>query len=282
MKQRGIKVLSISIGLLIMALGLHLFLIPAHLAVGGVTGLVMVIKAFIPSVNIGLLMLIFNVLLFILAFIVIGFEFGGYTIYCSFALSGILGFLEALFPMTAPAAKDIVLNLVFGIVIQGVGMAIIFSQNASTGGTDIIAKIINSLTGIKIGSSLFLADALITLLAGLTFGLELGLYAFLGILLNAMVIDKAIAKFDEKVQVLVISSENTSIMDFVHDEMGRGSTCFAGYGGYTQKEQQILSVVMRSKELSGFRKAIYRIDPKAFITVNALHDVYGEGFTPGY
>ncbi len=278
MRERLKQYLLINVGLLIMAFGLHFFLIPADLAVGGVTGLAMVIKNFLPSTNLGLLMGVFNVILFTLAFILIDREFGSKSIYCSIALSVIIGVFEVILPFDQPVVDDIVLNLTFGIIIQGIGMAAIFYQNASTGGTDIVARIINKYTHLGIGKALFLADSLITLLAGFIFGVELGLYAFLGILINGLVIDKVIAGINTKIQIQIISCKPEIVNKYVHQELGRGSTLFSCSGGYTNKNKQVISVVLTRREYMKLKYFLKKSDPSAFVTVNFVYEVLGEGF----
>ncbi len=272
------RFIIINIGLIIMAVGLHIFLIPANLAVGGVTGLAIVIKNFIPSASIGVLMIIFNVILLIVAFIFIGKEFGGYTIYCSLALSFFVGLFEKLLPLSESLTDDILLNLIFGISVQGIGMALIFYENSSTGGTDIIAKVLNKYFNIKIGMALFIADSLITLFAGLAFGVELGLYAFLGILLNGMVIDKIISGFDTRVHALIIADNLESITDYITNKLDRGYTFFYGQGGYTKQEKRVISLVVRKREYLTLKKFINENHPDAFLIVNFVHDVIGNGF----
>lgn len=272
------RFIRINIGIAIMAAGLYLFLIPSNLAVGGVTGLAMVIQRYIPNLNLGLLMAVFNILLFIVAFLVIGKDFGGYTIYTSFMLSAMIGVFEYLLPTYNGITDDILLNLIFGILIQGSGMAIIFYENASTGGTDIIAKILNMFTGLGIGKALFLSDALITLAAGFAFGPVLGLYAFLGILINGLIIDKIIAGFDTKIQAMIISDHHAEISDYIHETLGRGTTYLKGVGGYSLNDKKILSVILNRKEYMKLKHQIKIIDSMSFVSVTFVHEVFGEGF----
>ena len=272
------KFIWINVGVFIMALGLYIFLMPAELAVGGVTGIAMVMQHFFKYVNIGILMIGLNLILFVVAFLVLGFEFGGYTIYCSFLLSSMLGIFEKFFPISQAIVDDLFLNLAFGIVIQGIGMAIIFYQNASTGGTDILAKIVNRFSGLGIGKALFLSDALVTLAAGLTFGPKLGLYAFLGILINALVIDKVIAGFETKIHTLIISERSDAITAYIHDVLNRGTTFISGTGGYTHLDKRIISVVLNRKEYMALKHFMKEVDPNAFIVMNFVHEVIGEGF----
>lgn len=268
----------INFGLIIMALGLHFFLIAADLATGGVTGLAMVINHYLPNLPIGAIMTFFNVLLFVLALLLIGKEFTGYTLYSSFALSGMIYMLEVFFPMSGPLVPETLLSLIFGILIQGIGMGIIFYQNASTGGTDIIAKIINKYTHMEIGMALLLSDMIVVLLAGVAFGFSLGLWALLGIMLNGLVIDRVIAGFEMKLTVLIVSKEPEAINRFVIDVLDRSTTIYKAQGGYTGTDRQVVHVVLDKGQYIKLKQFIRGIDPEAFITVGFAHEVLGEGF----
>lgn len=272
------KFILVNLGVLIMAIGLYYFLIPANLAVGGVTGLAMVINNLFSSIPIGIIMIISNIILFTTAFIIIGKEFGGYTIYASFLLSGIIYLFELVTPLNAPLIDDILLNLVYGIIIQGIGMGLIFHQNASTGGTDIIAKIVNKFTHLEIGKALFLSDFLIVILAGFSFGASLGLYALMGILINAYVIDKIIAGFNKKMNVMIISSKTEEINDFILNKLERGTTLYNASGGFSKEDKTVISTVVNKKQYIKIKNYISNIDSKAFLTIGFVHNVHGEGF----
>ena len=262
--------LIINFGLLITALGMYFFLIPADLAAGGVTGLAIVINNLLPNLPVGLIMLIFNSILFVVAFLAIGKEFGGLTVYNSLLLSGLIYILEIFAPMDRPLGEDLLVNLIYGILISGAGMAIIFNQNASTGGTDIIAKIISKLTHLDIGKSLLIADSVIALSAITVLGIEVGLYSLLGIILNSTIIDKAIAGFNTKYQI---------INDFITQEMGRGVTILRAVGGYSKTEKNVIHIVLPRSEYGILRKKVMEIDPRAFIWINLVNEVHGEGYT---
>ncbi len=271
--------LIINFGVIIIAVGIYYFLIPSDLAVGGVTGLAIVINKLFPKLPIGIVMIIFNIILFILAFTVIGPEFGGYTIYTSFLLSGLIYILEIITPMSGPIIDDLLINLIYGILIQGVGMAIIFNKNTSTGGTDIIAKIINKFFNLDIGKSLFLADSVIVISAALVFGVELGLYALLGILINSAIIDKVIAGFNTRIKVAIISDKEPEISKFITRELERGVTLLYGVGGFSNSEKRIINTVVSRKEYLIIKNKVKEIDPRAFIWVSFVNEVLGEGFS---
>lgn len=273
------KFLIINLGLLIMTIGLYFFLMPSNLAVGGATGLAMVLSYLIPSIPMGVILAVINIILFIAAFIVLGTEFGGYTVYSSLALSGMIAFFELLMPMTAPFTDDLFINLIFGILISGVGMGLVFNQNASTGGTDIIAKIINKYLHLEIGKSLLAADFLITLFAGLVFGARLGMYALLGIVINSFVIDKMIAGFNVKINMIIISREIEAINEFILVDVFRGTTIYHATGGYSKEERRIINTIVSRSEYVRIRNFVRNIDDKAFVAVSYITEIEGEGFT---
>lgn len=272
------KFMLINLGIIIMAIGLYYFLIPENLAVGGVTGFAMVINHIFPNIQIGLIMTISNIILFILAFLIIGRDFGGYTIYSSFLLSAFIYVLEIVTPLNTPIIDDLLINLIYGITIQGIGMAIIFSQNASTGGTDIIAKIINKFTHLNIGKALVLSDFIITILAGLAFGLKLGLYALLGVFINAYVIDNIIAKFNEKMNIVIISNKSKEINDYIINEIKRQTTIYTADEGVSRNRKTIISTVVGKKQYIRIRNYAQDIDSEVFITVGVVSEVLGNGY----
>ncbi len=272
------RFIFINIGLFIMAIGLMVFLEPSNLAVGGISGLSMVIRSYFPSLNLGILILFFNVILIILSFILIGPQFSGYTIYSSVALSFMITVIQKFFNFGVIFPNDLMITLLVGILTSGIGMAIVFYQNASTGGTDIIAKIINKYTHIEIGKSLFLSDALITIAAGVAFSPRIGAYAFLGILMNGFVIDKVIAGFEIKSQSLIISEKHKEIRDYIIHDLNRGATYVKVIGSYSGEDKMMINVVLSKREYIKLKKFVRTIDPRAFITMHYTHEVLGEGF----
>lgn len=273
------RFILINVALVIMAYAVMMFLEPPKLAAGGVMGLAIVIQRFIPSLDIGMLMLAFNIVLFGLAFLLIGPHFGGYTIYCSLALSVIISFIERTSNFGVQFGGDLFLNMTVGILIQGIGMAMVFQQNASTGGTDVVAKIINKYTNIEIGKSLFIVDALITIGAAYTFGPTVGAYSFLGVLINGVVIDNVIAGMTTKAHVLIISHDPERIVKYIYETLGRGATYINSKGSFTLKEQRMVSVVLSKRQYLRLRTFIKQHDPTAFLNMHYVHEVLGHGFS---
>jgi uncharacterized membrane-anchored protein YitT (DUF2179 family) len=165
-----------------------------------------------------------------------------------------------------------------GTAMSGLGMAIIFNHNASTGGTDIIARILNKYVHIDIGKSLLITDFVVTFAAALTFGIQKGMYAFIAVISNGFIIDYAIAGFNVAMQVFVMSSHSDIIAEFIMNELGRGVTFFTGQGAYSSKNMKIVYSILSRKEFIKLRGYIKEVDSKAFITVSDAHEVLGEGF----
>jgi uncharacterized membrane-anchored protein YitT (DUF2179 family) len=271
--------LLLNLGLLLVAIGIYYFLVPNNLAAGGVSGLAMVITQYLPSIPIGLLMLGMNFVLFILAFFLIGREFAVKTVYSSFALSGMIWLLELIYPMSQPIlTDDLFIQLIFGILISAIGMAIVFNMNGSTGGTDIIAKIFNKYFHLPIGKGLLAADFFITLFAAITFGPKIGMYAILGVMLNGFAIDLVIEGFNIVKQLVIITSRTEDVKKFIIDELGRGATVYAAKGAYSGDEKEVITTIVSQKEFVRLKNYVKSIDPEAFITVSNVHEALGEGF----
>ena len=270
--------LLITIGVLIVAFGICFFLIPADLATGGITGLAMVINEVAPAISIGQILLILNIVLFIVGFLTIGKAFGAKTIYASFLLSGIIYVMDEFIKIDAPLVDDLFVNLIVGILIQGIGLGIVFNQDASTGGTDIIAKVLNKFFHFEIGKALLMADFVVVSLAAYSFGIELAIYAFLGIVMNGFIIDTAIEGFNLKVSVSIISKKTDEIQKFIVDVLERGATIYTAKGAYTMVDKEIVTSVMDKKEFIKLKTYIKEIDPDAFVMISNVREVLGEGF----
>lgn len=268
----------ITIGVILVSFSLELFLAPNNIAAGGVSGIAIIINHFVPSLQIGLLMLIMNIILFIIAFIVIGNKFGGKTIYASLALSGIIWLMDKIGVSKYVITKDLLLATIFGTLISGIGMAIVFNQNASTGGTDILAKILNKFVHLDMGKALLSVDFIVVLFTLASFGAEVGMYALLAVIINGFIIDNVIEGLNSCKQIVVVSSKIDLIGKYIMDELDRGCTILHGRGGYTDKDSSILYTVLSRKQFIKLKTYIKEVDNRAFITVSEAHEVLGEGF----
>lgn len=267
----------ITLGIILVCIAIQYFYIPNDINGGGVTGIALVVNNYLPGANLGILMAIMNAVLFVVAFIFIGTSFGGKTIYAAMGLSALNWFVEEfVHPVGFPG--DTMLGAIAGTVILGVGLGIVFTQDASTGGTDIIAKILNKFFHIDMGKGMQMVDIMVVLLSAVAFGADKGVYAALCVLLNGIIIDKVVQGFNTCHQVIVFTDKLEELRQYINKDLDRGCTVFQGEGGYTREKRDIVYCVLGRTQLVTLRKYIKEKDKDAFIIVNEAHNVLGKGF----
>lgn len=281
MKQLVKEYIGIIIGALLIAIGLYFFWAPSNLAAGGVSGLAIVLKALFPIVPIGILIFILDCLMFMIGFIMLGKSFGLRSLMCSLSVSILMTGLEFIWPNWQPISDDLLILLIFGALFIAIGQALVFNLEASSGGTDIIAKMITQYTHLNIGTSLMIADMIVVLLATGIFGLEKGLYAALGVLITTNLIDYLISGFNVQRYVMIIPSSSDKVQPintYILETLERGATIYTAEGAYSKNPKQVITTVIDRKEFIDLKKKLIKIDPLAFMTVQNLHEVVGEGF----
>jgi len=277
MNEKIKEFLIITLGFILVSIAVEYFYVPVHITGGGITGIAIVINYHWPSLPIGMLMMVMNVVLFIVGFLFIGGNFGSKTIYASFGLSGTIWLIE-MFLKPHGLTNDVLLSAIIGTLLLGTGLGIVFSQNASTGGTDIIAKILNKFFHIDLGKSLQTVDIFVVILAGITFGIATALYAVVCVLLNGIIIDKVIEGFTSVKAVMVFSNNSEHIQKYIINEIDRGCTAFEGQGGFTGNKSTVIYSVMDRTQLIKLRTYIKKNHPDSFIIVSEAHEVLGKGF----
>lgn len=278
MKGKIKEYVFITLGMIMVAAGLYFFLMPQKLAVGGANGLAIVINHWIPILSIGAIMIIINIVLFIIGFLIVGTSFGFKTIYASLGTSITISLFERIIPIQQPLVEDIIIQLIFGVFISAIGMGIVFNQNASTGGTDIIAKIINKFFGIELGKGVLISDFIIIIMAGFAFGPELGMYSLLGIILNGVVIDWTIEGISLCKEVNIVSEYSNDIKEYIVNDLERGATIYNAKGAYTGEKKNVVVTVIDRRDFIKLKSYIKGIDKDAFITVSNVYEVLGDGF----
>lgn len=274
------RFLFVNIGVILVAVGLHFFLVPNSLAVGGTSGLSIEINHLFPFIPVPYILTALNTILVVIGFIFIGADFGFYTVYASISLGVFLWLLELVVPLNQSLVEgDIFINLIFGIFIQAIGIGIVVNQGASTGGTDIVAKIVETYTRFSFGQGLIMSDGVVTLLATLLYGPKLGMYALLGAIINSTVIDKMIAGFDTKYHITIITNKIEEINQFILVDLYRGSTLYEAKGGYKGDARTIIVTVVDKKDYVRLKEFIRKTDKEAFMYVSNVTEVEGYGFT---
>lgn len=267
----------ITIGIILVSIGLEYFFFPNNIAAGGVSGFALVIQdAF--NIEAGTVMWICNIILFILAFIFIGGSFGTKSIYAAFGLSAILSVIEKL-GISYAVTDNLILATVFGSVFTALGGAIVFNQGASTGGTSITAKLLSKYLNMDIGKGLLISDSFVIVLAIYNFGVELGLFGLIAVYLASSLIDKFIDGINSCKQVIVFTSNEEMVSKYIIKDIDRGCTVFDGRGGYTGNRNSVIFTVLDRRQFIKLKQFIKENDSTAFITVNEAAEVLGKGFS---
>ena len=266
--------LLVVIGALVTAVSFSWFFLPYDVAPGGVTGIATVLSS-LTGLSVGLLSFLINVPLFLTGWRQVGWRFAVRSFVAMVLLSVFIDLLPPLNP-----AGDIMLATVFGGVLLGVGLGIVVRAGATTGGTDMAAKMIHRLAGfLSIATILFIIDATVVLIAAMAFGIQAGLWALIALFISSKAMDVVIKGFNTAMQFLIITREPEEIVRRIHGDLDRGCTRIKAYGTYSGEEMGTLLCVVARTEASRLKKVIAEADPNAFVTVCDVHEALGEGFT---
>jgi transporter len=270
--------LFIGIGVILLSFGLHFFLFPNKIASGGITGFALIINHIFGISN-SLIVTIGNIILFTLGFMLISGNFGIKSIYAAILLSVVLLIFEKFFPHHS-LTNNLTLATIFGSVFGALGSTIVFTYDASTGGTSIIGKIINKYFGLRLGISNFIADAFVTVLAMFAFGVELALFGLLSVYISGYMVDKFIDGFNSRKQIFIVTENKEIIVEYILRDFNRGCTVFSGKGGYSGVSRDVLMTILDRRQFIHLRKFLKVNDPTAFVTVTETTKVFGLGFDP--
>ncbi|MBG9816213.1 MULTISPECIES: YitT family protein [Bacillus] len=264
--------LLILIGSAIVAIGFNTLLLPNQIAAGGVSGISTIMQSFgfeAAYVQWGL-----NIPLFIAGFYLLGGTFGVKTLVGSIFLP----FMVFVTRHIAPVTHEALLAAIFGGVVIGIGIGLVFLGNGSTGGTALAAKIINKYTGLTLGTCLAMMDGLIVLAAMTVFGIEEGLYAVIGVFISSKTIDVVQAGFSHSKMAMIITGHEDEVRQAVFDQIDRGVTKISAVGGYTDHDRPILMCVVGQSQFTKLKQVVKAIDASAFVIVMDAKEVLGEGF----
>lgn len=279
MKLQKLKsYLFMTLGAFIMACGIYFFKFPNNFSTGGVSALSILLVPLNTGLTAGQYMMIFNVLLLVIGFIVFGRNFAFKTVYCSMLLSLFNILLENIFPMTSPFTEQKMLELVFAIGLTAVGSAILFNENASSGGTDIVAMILKKYTRMNIGNALLVSDFVLALASAFVFGIETGLFSVLGLIMKAFVVDNVIDSINLTKCFFIVTEHDEEICRFITEELHRGATVSLAKGVFTGDEKKMVITAMGRGQAMLLKQKIKQIDPKAFCIITSSSDILGKGF----
>lgn len=264
--------LLITFGSLLAAAAIYFFMLPSHVAVGSVSALAMVLSNFIP-LPVSIITLVLNGILLIIGFLLIGPEFGVKTIYTSILIPVLLGLLELLFPNFQSLTQDPLLDVLCYILVVGMGMAILFLCNASSGGLDIVSKIMNKYLQIELGRAGAIAGMVVALTSAFCYDTKTVVLSLLGTYFGGMIVDHFIFGLNVKRRVCVLSTRLDQITDFVLQELHSGASLYQLTGAYDNTARTEMITIVDKQEYRRLMDFIRAVDPKAFVTVYTVSDL---------
>ncbi|WP_088070604.1 YitT family protein [Gottfriedia luciferensis] len=269
--------LFVVIGSAIIAIAFCVFLLPNHIASGGVSGISTILKSTM-GYNPAFVQWAFNIPLFIAGVIFLGRQFGVKTLVGTIFIPFVVYLITVVYKLE-PATDNPLLASIFGGLFIGLGLGIVFRGKASTGGTDLAAQIVHKYTGLSLGICVAFIDGLIVLTSAIVFNLESGMYALIALFVTSKTIDLVQIGLARSKMALIITSEVELVTNAIVHELDRGVTKLTGIGGYTNEDRLVLMCVLDQTEFSSLRDIVKSIDRHAFITVVDATEVLGEGFT---
>lgn len=273
--------LILNIGVAMLAVGIYFFLAPNGFAMGGVSGTsILLAKLFgnIIPISQSTYLAVINVILLIVGVVVLGKECGLLTFYCTITYSAESMLLEYFVPLHAPLTDEPLLELAYAVLLIGVGGAIVFRCNASSGGTDIIALILRKYTSLNTGTALLFSDLFIALSSIFIYDIRTGLFSLLGLFAKVFVIDDLLDSMNMCKAFTIITTKADQIREYIMTEMKHGATVHKAEGAYSGEEKQVIITVCRRTEALKLRRRVKEIDPHSFIIITKTSEIMGKGF----
>lgn len=264
--------LIITVGTAIVAAAVFFFMLPSHVSVGSGAALAMVLSNFIP-LSVSTITLIMNVALLIIGFLLIGPEFGAKTIYCSILMPLIMRAFEAIFPNFQSITQDPLLDVICYILVVGVGLSILFSRNASSGGLDIVAKIMNKYLKIDLGKAMSTSGIVVAISSALCYDAKTVVLSLLGTYFGGILVDHFIFGLNIKRRVCVISEQLDCIVQYVLHDLHSGATLNEIIGAYDNAPRMEMITIVDKQEYKSLMDFIRKTDPKAFVTVYSVSEM---------
>ena len=266
------EALILTVAMTIIATSVYFFLVPSHASISSISGLGIVLSNFVP-LPLSTITMILNVVLLVIGFFTCGKEFGVKTVYTSILLPVLLGLFEKLFPGSESLTGSQELDVICYILVVSVGLSILFNRNASSGGLDIVAKIMNKYLHMDLGKAMSLSGMCVALSAALVYDKKTVVLSILGTYLNGIVLDHFIFDHNIKRRVCIITKKEEELRNFIINDLHSGATVYEAIGAYNmEKHREIITIVDKS-EYQRLMNYMNNEDPKAFVTVYHVSDM---------
>lgn len=267
-----IEINILTIAIAIIAVAVYFFLVPSHTSISSMSGLGIVLSNFVP-LPLSAITMILNVVLLIIGFFTCGKEFGLKTVYTSVMLPVFLGIFENIFPNTGSITNSQELDVLCYILVVSVGLSILFNRNASSGGLDIVAKIINKYLHMELGKAMSLSGMCVALSAALVYDKKTVVLSVLGTYFNGIVLDHFIFDHNIKRRVCIITKKEEKLRQFIVRDLHSGATIYEAIGAYNMEKRNEIITIVDKGEYQKLMKYINQEDPEAFITVYTVSDM---------
>lgn len=269
----------ITIGTLLVVVGVYFFKFPNNYSIGGVTGIAIILSNILGNViSSGTIVLVLNLILLVIGYIFVGKTFGNRTVYGTILMSLSLKLLEVIAPLKGPLTTEPMLDLFFAVILPAVGSAILFNIDSSTGGTDVIAMLLKKFTNIDIGRALLLTDFLLTAATFLVFDVTTGFLSMLGLLLKSTLIDSVIENLNLNKYFTIICNNPKPISTYITQRLHRSATVFDAKGAFTDQDKKIILAVMNRAQAVQLKRFMRETDPEAFFLITNTSEIIGRGF----
>ena len=262
----------LTVAVAIIAAAVYFFLVPSHASVSSISGLGIVLSNFVP-LPLSSITMILNVVLLIIGFFTCGREFGAKTVYTSILLPVFIGLFERLFPDIGSLTDSQELDVLCYILVVSVGLSILFNRNASSGGLDIVAKIMNKYLHIELGRAMSLSGMCVALSAALVYDKKTVVLSVLGTYFNGLVLDHFIFDHNIKRRVCIITKKEEELRHFILTDLHSGATVYESYGAYNMEKRREIITIVDKGEYQKLMNFMNREDPQAFITVYTVSDM---------
>lgn len=262
----------IIVGTAIVAAAVYFFMLPSHVTVGSASALAMVISNFIP-LPVSAITALLNVFLLIIGFLLIGPEFGAKTVFCALLMPAFLWVFEVLFPDFQSITQDATLDVVCYILVVGIGLALLFSCNASSGGLDIVAKLMNKYLRMELGKAMSVSGMLVALSSALCYDKKTVVLSILGTYFGGLIVDHFIFGLNIKRRVCIISSRMDDIVQFILHDLHSGATLNEIIGAYQNTRRTEVITIVNNQEYKKLMDYVRKTDPKAFVTVYSVSEI---------
>lgn len=271
--------LTMTLAILLSAVGVYFFKFPNHFSTGGVTGYAVVLVRLIPGMTVTGLSNILNIALLVIGLAAIGRDFGIKTIYCTLLLSALLFLFERFIPLAGPLTDEPLMELMVAMLLSAAAAGMLFHIGASSGGTDVVAMVLRKYANLySIGTALMLTDFLAAAATFFVFDIKTGIFSIFGLLMRGALLQAVLNTLRQRKYFHIITEDAQAIENFIISQLGRSATVFEGRGAYTQGARSLIVTVVNAREAVLLKNHVKTHSPHSFLLITNTNDIVGRGF----